>query len=577
MLRSVRIRTRLFAATASMLFFIVALACVGLSAAGYMSNRLTEVVASGEHGIGLVDEVRSAQVAFRTQVQEAANLPLVANDPLRYDQHLAAYARAEGDTRAALSDVRKTLGTASDEAPLVTRLSAIHEELGQRYRAVQARGFRADARADARAVASADARTPLAADSLTMGMERASLAMFDTLVTATTSAARADIGRVAGQASASYRWMRLSFFVFLPLLTIVAAIAAVFIIRSIVDPLREAVVLAEAVAGGDLTATADVAGNDEVRQLQAALRDMTSRLRETMGEVRAGADALSSASSQVSATAQSLSHGTSEQAASVEETTAGLEQMSASITQNAENARQTEQMAIAGAHDAELSGAAVKQSLEAMTTIAGKISIIEDIAYQTNLLALNAAIEAARAGEQGRGFAVVATEVRKLAERSQLAATSVNELAGSSVAVATQSGQRLAELVPAIRRTAELVQEVAAASREQALGVGQINKAMNQVDHVTQRNASAAEELASTAEELSSQAEALQRLVAYFRVDEAASAHRPPSRVFSRGNGGHGRPVPRLSGPVLKTASTDEGEPFAAYAGSSDGHFSGRF
>jgi methyl-accepting chemotaxis protein len=448
---------------------------------------------------------------------------------------------------------------------VVARLTTSHDELGQRYRVALERVNRSDA------------RVALQSDSITQGMERTSLALFDTLVAAAGTGARADIAREAGQAATSFRWMRWSFFIFLPLLTIVAAIAAVLIIRSIIDPLRDAVVLAEAVAAGDLTATTNVTGNDEVRQLLVALSEMTTRLRETIGEVRAGADALSSASSQVSATAQSLSHGTSEQAASVEETTAGLEQMSASITQNAENARQTEQMAIAGAHDAELSGSAVKQSLDAMTTIAGKISIIEDIAYQTNLLALNAAIEAARAGEQGRGFAVVATEVRKLAERSQLAATSVNELAASSVAVATQSGQRLAELVPAIRRTAELVQEVAAASREQAIGVGQINKAMNQVDQVTQRNASAAEELASTAEELSSQADALQRLVGYFRVDGAAHSRPTAGSALSRGNGRSGRGVPRLSGPVMQVVPSDDGDAYAAYSGAPDKHFSGRF
>jgi methyl-accepting chemotaxis protein len=293
--------------------------------------------------------------------------------------------------------------------------------------------------------------------------------------------------------------------------------------RAVVVPLDRAVTLAGRIAHGDLSYDGQHTSDrqDEIGQLQRALREMALRLRETMTQVRAGADALSAASGQVAATAQSLSQGTSEQAASVQETTAGLEQMSASITQNAENARQTEQMALQGARDAEGSGEAVRQSMTAMTTIAEKISIIEDIAYQTNLLALNAAIEAARAGEHGRGFAVVATEVRKLAERSQVAATAINDLAGSSVGVAQRSGERLAELVPAIRKTAELVQEVAAASREQASGVTQINKAMTQVDQVTQRAASAAEELASTAEELSSQAEALQRLVAYFRITAA--------------------------------------------------------
>ena len=313
------------------------------------------------------------------------------------------------------------------------------------------------------------------------------------------------------------RWAAAVAFVTLVGLAAISALIA----RGLVRPLLRAVALANRIARGDVTDAVAVTSADEIGELQRALREMTGRLRETMSRVRTGADALLAAAGQVAATAQALSRGTSEQAASVEETTAGLEEMSASITQNAENARQTEQMAIAGARDAEGSGDAVRQSVTAMTTIAEKITIIEDIAYQTNLLALNAAIEAARAGEHGRGFAVVATEVRKLAERSQVAATEINALAGTSVAVAKRSGARLAELVPAIRKTAELVQEVAAASREQTSGVTQINKAMGQVDGVTQRTASAAEELASTAEELSSQAAALRQLVAFFQVDSA--------------------------------------------------------
>jgi methyl-accepting chemotaxis protein len=280
---------------------------------------------------------------------------------------------------------------------------------------------------------------------------------------------------------------------------------------------NEMVAAATGIASGDLRVR--VTPRSDRDALGSALGNMIERLTEIIGEVRSGAASLTVASSQISASAQSLSQGTSEQASSVEETTSSLQEMSASITQNAENSGQMEQMAVKGTADADESAQAVKQSVEAMTKIAQKISIIEEIAYQTNLLALNAAIEAARAGEHGRGFAVVATEVRKLAERSQIAAKDIGGLATSSVDVAQRSGRLLTELVPTIRKTADLVREVTAASLEQSGGVSQINRAMTLVDQVTQRNASASEELASTAEEMSSQAEALQQTIAYFKTN----------------------------------------------------------
>ena len=299
---------------------------------------------------------------------------------------------------------------------------------------------------------------------------------------------------------------------------VLALVVGLFLAGRITRPVLESVAVAERIARGDLRQVVAVTAKDEVGRLQVAMRSMSDELTRIIGEVRAGAGALSSASAQVAAASQTLSQGSSEQAASLEETTSSLEEMSASIAQNAENSRQTEQMALKGARDAEESSGVVRQTVDAMRTISDKISIIEEIAYQTNLLALNAAIEAARAGEHGKGFAVVATEVRKLAERAQEAAKEIVNLAGSSVRVAERSGQLLVELVPAIRKTSELVQEVAAASAEQASGVGQINKAMAQVDQVTQRNASSTEELASTAEEMASQAEALQQLMGFFQV-----------------------------------------------------------
>jgi len=270
---------------------------------------------------------------------------------------------------------------------------------------------------------------------------------------------------------------------------------------------------------------------DEIGDVSRAFNRFISTLDGMIAQVRAVTDAVSAASYEVSSSAQSLSHGTSEQAASVQETSASLEQMNASITQNAENSRQMERMAVQGAADIAQSGQAVDESVQAMKIIAEKISIVEEIAYQTNLLALNAAIEAARAGDHGKGFAVVATEVRKLAERSQNAAQEIRSVAASSVGIAEKAGAMLGQLVPAIHRTAELVQEVATASREQAAGVAQVNRAMNNVDQVTQRNAAAAVELSGTAAGMAAQAEQLQELLAIFRAAQDRShGERPPAR-----------------------------------------------
>jgi methyl-accepting chemotaxis protein len=304
-------------------------------------------------------------------------------------------------------------------------------------------------------------------------------------------------------------------------------VASWYVARIVTRSLLEAARLANELSQGNLTEQVEVYSNDETGQMLQALKDMSKRLSQTLSEVKASAGAVASAASQVAAGAQTVSQGTSEQAASVEETTSSLEEMSASITQNAENSRLMEQMSSKGAADAEASGKVVNETVEAMKAIAEKISFIEEIAYQTNLLALNAAIEAARAGEHGKGFAVVASEVRKLAERSQSSAKEIGNLASVSVQVAERSGKLLDELVPAIKKTADLVQEVASASREQAAGVNQMNKAMGQVDQVTQRNASAAEEMSSTAEELSSQSEGLLQLMAFFRTEDSSESGVP--------------------------------------------------
>lgn len=271
------------------------------------------------------------------------------------------------------------------------------------------------------------------------------------------------------------------------------------------------------VAQGDLSVEVKTNPNDQSSILFAA-RQMVTRLSEIIGDVRSTADSLSAASEELSTTAQSLSQSSTQQAASIEETSASMEEITASIGQNNDNAKVTDSIASKSALEAHQGGDAVKNTMNAMHEIAQKISVIDDIAYQTNLLALNAAIEAGRAGEHGRGFAVVASEVRKLAARSQSAAKEIGEVARSSVKLAETAGQLLDEIVPQIRKTADLVQEISAASDEQTMGANQITTAISQISIATQQNSSAAEELYSTAEELTNQALHLQQMMEYFKL-----------------------------------------------------------
>ena len=299
------------------------------------------------------------------------------------------------------------------------------------------------------------------------------------------------------------------------------AIFAVILIMSITRPLyaMKGAALELKDGDGDLTRRLPDFGRNELGDTASAFNGFIEKIQLVMLDVRVAVANITGASDQVSASAQTLSQGSSEQAASIEETSASLEQMSASIQQNTENSRVTNDMASKSATEAKEGGEAVAETVQAMGQIADKISLIEDIAYKTNLLALNAAIEAARAGEHGKGFAVVADEVRKLAERSQLSAQEISELTDKSVKIAERAGSLLETMVPNIRKTADLVMEITAASEEQQTGVGQVNTAIGQLESVAQSNASASEELAATSEEMTGQANQLKDTVGFFRLD----------------------------------------------------------
>ena len=363
--------------------------------------------------------------------------------------------------------------------------------------------------------------------------------------------------------------------------TALALVALLILARSISLPVKAAAAHAKVLAKGDLSRafpTVFLSRGDELGELAAAFGDMARNLTEVVGGIQAASANVAQGSEQISSTAVSMSQGATEQAASAEEVSSSVEEMAATIKQNSDNALATEGIAIKSVKNAEEGSAAVSKSVAAMGEIADRISIIEEIARQTNLLALNAAIEAARAGESGKGFAVVASEVRKLAERSQKAAAEITGLSKTTVELSQNAGRIIAAIVPDIRKTAELVQEIASASREQSAGVDQIGKAITQLDSVIQQNASASEEMASMSEELSGQSQQLATSIAFFRLESGARAgpdtparDAPPEKSSLGGSAKRGKPMPAPSAlPAPQPRAERPSKAIAPVGGSAD-------
>lgn len=315
--------------------------------------------------------------------------------------------------------------------------------------------------------------------------------------------------------------------IFVVLMSLLVLGSALFVGRllyiSIITPLKKGVAFAEAIGRGDLTVSVDATSNDEIGQLSRTLQSMVENLKKTVVTIERNANELVASGVSLNDSSQKLSKGASEQAASAEEVSTAIEEMVANIDQNTENAVATEKLTSSTVENVNLSSQYSGEAAEAMKTIAEKITIISDIAFQTNILALNAAVEAVRAGEQGRGFSVVAAEVRKLAERSKQAANEIVTLVNKGLKVTQMAGEKAKALVPDIEKTTVLIKEISAASLEQKTGAEQINMAMQNLNVITQENASSSDELTNSAVLLSSLASNLKQAVGQFKLDDESA------------------------------------------------------
>ncbi|WNO10184.1 methyl-accepting chemotaxis protein [Teredinibacter sp. KSP-S5-2] len=509
MFRKLSIKLKIALLSLLVLLSMGFLGALGVSELIEVDNFVDQRIERIDIQVELLEAVEQAHVHFKMQVQEWKNVLIRGNDKEQFDKYFERFVKEENTVQELLKlSIEKQKALGIDSAG-TNQLLSDHKQLGKEYK-------------DAiKSFNSSDRTAGQTVDKLVKGVDRAASKGMEEIALRTEDEINNLIKDTAQDIHDNTDHAINSFILYGIVFSVLVLVVMLYTFYDIY-----------ALLGGEPAYTADIVksvadGNLDLNityasrfsnSLLADIASMKEKLTAVISDVRASADALASASEEVSSTAQGLSKGASAQAASVEETSASMEEMSASISQNNENANVTDGMAQQAAEDAISGGNAVSETVEAMQQIAERISVIDDIAYQTNLLALNAAIEAGRAGEHGRGFAVVASEVRKLAERSQVAAQDIGELATNSVKQANVAGALLEKMVPSIRKTADLVQEIAAASSEQTSGVHQINSAIGQVSMTMQQNAAASEELSATSEEMSSQAMRLKEAIDYFSI-----------------------------------------------------------
>ena len=525
-LRRLTITERLTLLTAMLMSAVILLALLCWNTLSDSTERASAAMLKVATMEASVNAARTAQVDFKKQVQEWKNLLLRGADQAKFEKYRVAFNKQSDLTQADLNKLKGMLASLSvDTAPIDEALK-VHNELHRKYLA---------------ALKEYDHANPASAhvvDALVEGVDRAPTQKMDAIVDDVLLLSKNFIATTIEETAASYRASKLLLLSVVLLVVAIGSAATFLLVRSVTRPLRFAVQVAETVAAGDLSSPIVVDRDDEIGQLQKALKRMAENLASTVSQIRSGSDAIATASAQIAAGNQDLSSRTEQQAGSLEETASSMEELTSTVAQNADNARQASVLAVSASQVANRGGTVVSQVVQTMASINASskrivdiVGVIDGIAFQTNILALNAAVEAARAGEQGRGFAVVASEVRNLAQRSAAAAKEIKALIGDSVAkvddgarLVDEAGSTMHEIVGSVQRVADIIGEISAATLEQTAGLGQINQAIAQMDQVTQENAALVEEAAAASEAMQGQAGQLVQLVSIFKLDANETA-----------------------------------------------------
>ena len=515
-------------------FFFVALAIVATGGWRALDTSNANSAQALQRSLAIsqaIDTARSAQVAFKIQVQEWKNILIRGNDPALLERYTQAFVKAGDSTRADLQKLAGMLAALQLSTPLVEDAIKTQSELATRYLA---------------ALKQYDAANPDSAkvvDNLVKGMDREPTKKIDDIVAYIGKESARLMEQMAAESQAAHARAALVMGATVAVTLVVGCVTVLWLIKSITVPLHAAVGVAQTVAGGDLRSEVRIASKDEIGELMGALKAMQGNLSGIVGKVRAGTETIQGATVEIAAGNLDLSGRTEQQASSLEETAAAMVELTTTVQQNNANANEASKLADVASQVAVRGGDAVEQMVRTMGAINESsrkivdiIGVIDGIAFQTNILALNAAVEAARAGEQGRGFAVVASEVRNLAQRSAAAAKEIKELIGDSVTrveagsrLAGQAGETMGEVVSSVQRVTAIIGEISAASGEQREGIEQVSMAISQMDSVTQQNAALVEQAAAAAGALAQQAASLSEAVSVFKLEELAHASQLPA------------------------------------------------